>query len=73
MAHKIILMPEEFNLLIHVPFQSIKNVMVITGAGKNNYAPTHGLPLDLKPIVFDHWIRKQFLTHLANAGRDGFM
>jgi len=73
MTHKIILMPEEFNLLTQVSLQSIKDVLVITGAGKNNYAPTHGLPLDLKPIVFDHWIRQQFLTHLANAGRGGFM
>jgi hypothetical protein len=73
MARKIILMPEEFNLLTHVPFQSIKDVLIIAGTRKNSYAPTHGLPLDLKPIVFNDWIRQQFLTHLANAGRGGFM
>jgi hypothetical protein len=71
-AREIILMPEKLDLLTHVPFQSIKDVLVIAGARKNNYAPTHGLPLDLKPIILNDWIRQQFLAHLADAGLGGF-
>jgi hypothetical protein len=73
MAHQIILMPEELNLLTHVPLQSIKDVLVIAGARKNNYAPTHGLPLNLKPIIFNDRIREQLRTHLADAGLGSFM
>ena len=73
MAHQIILMPKELNLLTHVPLQSFIYILVIAGAWKDNYAPTHGLSLNLKPIIFNDRIREQLLAHLADAGPGSFM
>ena len=66
-------MPEGLDLLTHVPLQSIKDILIIAGARKNNYAPTHGLPLNLKPIIFNDRIREQLLTHLSYAGLSCFL
>src|SRR5262249_50149468 len=73
MARKIALMPEELNFLTQVPFQSIKDVLVIAATPKNDYAPTHGLALRVKPIIFNDRIRQQLVAHLADAGLGCFM
>jgi hypothetical protein len=72
MAREIILMPEKLNLLTQVSLQSIKDILVVTGARKDDYTPTHGLSLNLKPIVFNDRIREQFLAHLADPGLGHF-
>src|SRR5262249_24004905 len=73
MTRKIVLMPEELNLLTQVPFQSIKDVLVIAGTRKNDYAPTNGLALVLKPIFLNDRIRQHLFAHLADAGLACFM
>ena len=42
MPHELVLMPERLDLLIHVPLESIDDILIVAGARKSNYTPTHG-------------------------------
>ena len=41
MARELVFVPQELHLLAHFELETIKDILIIAGARKNNNTPTH--------------------------------